>query len=507
MNLSWFLKKFSSEDRFYSVIKKFPEEKKLIIKPRPYFNHSVEMKGLFSAEERAEMLENIGLNVFFFPSEMITGCDFLSDSGITTMVNEQWLGINSGDEAYFSNKGYNLIFKQIRDIFGEDFFNVPDLEKRNAFIFNQGSSAENAFFTQFRKKNAKLIIPGNGHTDTTQANMEFNGIEPLTLLSSELMTSSFSRFKGDINLFEFKNLLEKQNDRIPLVYLTITNHKGGGQPVSIKNIAEVAEISHSQDIPLFMEASKCAENAWFIKQYEKGYENKSIKEIIREIMSYADGFTINFKNDALANTGGGIFIKNNGLFMKKYPKMAENITAYQIQTEGPSSCGGLSTRDMISLNAGLKAITNEKYLAYRLKQIQEFGHNMFDKGLPVLTPIGSAVYLDINKFFADTGMKPDNFGGIAFTSVLLAAYGHRASEFGYFAFGKYDPKTKQEIHPDINFVRFAIPRLRYEKQDLDSVAEAVRILHENKDMIPPVEVIYGQNLPLRHFKARFKFRI
>jgi tryptophanase len=180
---------------------------------------------------------------------------------------------------------------------------------------------------------------------------------------------------------------------------------------------------------------------------------------------------------------------------------------YQIKKEAHPTYGGMSGRDIMTLTVGLETIVKEEYLTYRIHQVQIFGQSMKDQGIPVLTPIGGhAVYLDVNKFFEGTKMKPDDFGGIGFTAVLLALYGHRACELGYFAFSTFDEKTGKEIFPEINFVRFAVPRLRYEKQDLDSVAEAVKNLHQHKDKIPPVDVIYGRNLPLRHFKAKFKFR-
>ncbi len=318
--------------------------------------------------------------------------------------------------------------------------------------------------------------------------------------------SSSSHFKGDMDVERFRKLLERSNSKIPLSYLTITNNTGGGQPVSMENIREVSELSHNYNIPLFFDACRFAENAWFIQQYEHGYGRKDIKTIVREMFSYVDGFTISFKKDGLVNMGGGLFLKDNGLFVKKYPDIPDALMGYQIDKEGHPTYGGLSGRDIMTLAVGLKTATKEEYLTYRINQVREFGEELHNRGLPVMTPIGGhAVYLDVNKFFADTEMKPEDFGGVAFTAVLLAAYGHRAIEMGYFAFGSYDKKTKKETLPEFNFVRFAIPRLRYEKRDLDSVAEAVEVLYEDRDKIPSVRVTYGRELPMRHFKARFEF--
>ncbi len=490
------------------LIKQFPKEENFSVLPRPYCNHSVEFKGIFSAEERIKMLETVGLNVFFFPSEMISGCDFLSDSGTTTMTNKQWAALHLGDESYGSNRGYFLLMEQIRETFGEEFFNRPASGKPNAFIFHQGRPGEDALFTVLGQLGSKLIIPSNGHFDTTHANIEANKIQAVNLFSSELKDeNSNSHFKGNMNVEKFKQLLEKSHGKIPVAYLTITNNTGGGQPVSMENIQEVSALSHKYGIPLFFDACRFAENAWFIKNHEQSYGNKKIKEIVKEMFSNVDGFTISFKKDGLVNMGGGIFLRNNGLFVKKYPQIQDALMNYQIIKEGHPTYGGLSGRDIMALSVGLKIVTKEEYLNYRIKQIQEFGLKMHKQGIPVLTPIGGhAVYLDVNKFFADTAMKPEDFGGIAFTAVLLAAYGHRACELGYFAFGSYDKNTRKESFPEVNFVRFAIPRLRYEKQDLDSAVEAVKMLHENKRKIPPVEVTYGKELPLRHFKAKFQFK-
>jgi tryptophanase len=490
------------------LVQNLPEEKELRTRARPYFNHSVQFKEIFSREERAEMLENVGLNVFYFPSEMITGCDLLSDSGTTTMTNEQWAVLHLGDEAYGSNKGYFKLMKQIRETFGEEFFSVKSSGTPNAFIFHQGRPCEDALFTMIGKLGSGLMVPNNGHFDTTQANIEANQMQALSLFSPELQDeSSSSHFKGNMDVERFKRLLEESHRKIPLSFLTIVNNSGGGQPVSMENIRQVSELSHHYGIPLFFDACRFAENAWFIKSYEKGYRNKMVREIVKEMFSYVDGFTISFKKDGLVNMGGGIFLRDEGLFFQKYPQIPDALMSYQITKEGHPTYGGLSGRELMALTAGLQIVVKEEYLSHRIQQVQDFGHGMHRRGLPVLRPVGGhAVYLDVDRFFSDTNMKPDDFGGISLTAVLLSAYGHRACEIGNFSFGHFDRKTGKEVHPDVNFVRFAVPRLRYEKEDLDSVAETVKLLHEHRDRIPPVEVTYGRSLPLRHFKARFRFR-
>jgi len=491
-----------------SLLKKFPAERDLLVTPRPYFNHSIELKKTCTAQERAEVLEKVGLNVFFFPSEMITGCDLLSDSGVTTMTSEQWAALHLGDEAYGSNRGYFMLKDQVVKTFGAAFFNEPGSSSPNAFIFHQGRSSENAFFSRIGKLGKGLIIPSNGHFDTTGANIEANKMQALNLFSDELaVLQSDARFKGNMNARALRELLEKSHERIPLVYLTVTNNTAGGQPVSMANIKEVRLITQEFDTPLFFDACRFAENAWFIKQFEPGYEKKGIEEIVQEMFSHADGFTISFKKDGLVNMGGGLFLRENGMFMKKFPEIPGAILDYQILTEGHPTYGGLSGRDIMALVHGLRLVTNEAYLAYRVEQVRDFGEGMVSQGIPVLRPIGGhAVYVDVNRFFGDTAMKPDDFGGVALCAVLLAGYGHRACELGYFTFGQYDPKNNKEIIPEVNFVRFAVPRLRYEKQDLDAVSAAMKVLYDHRHDIPGVRVTYGRDLSLRHFKARFTFK-
>lgn len=490
-----------------SLIKSFPEESHLAVLPRPYINHSVEFKKWYSPADRSKMLEKVGLNVFFFPAEMITGCDFLSDSGTTTMTNKQWAALHMGDESYGSNRGYFALMDIVRKTFGKEFFNNPELGRPNAFLFHQGRPCEDALFSAMGTLGNGQIIPSNGHFDTTAANIEVNNIKPTNFFSKELTDENSSfHFKGNMNIMKLKQLLKKDHSKVPLVYMTITNNTGGGQPVSLENIKEVAEIVHSYKLPFFIDACRFAENAWFIKMYEEEYKGKSIPEIVKEIFGYCDGFTISFKKDGLVNMGGGLFIKDGGYFTKKYPTLPEAILDYQIVKEGHPTYGGMSGRDIMALTEGLKTIIDENYLTYRINQVQRFGQAMIDNHIPIVTPVGGhAIYLDINAFFEGTNMKAEDFGGISLTALLLSLYGHRACELGYFAFGSYDKKTRIETHPDVNFVRFAVPRLRYEDIDLMACVEAVKALHDNRDLIPKIKVIYGKELTLRHFKALFAF--
>jgi tryptophanase len=278
------------------------------------------------------------------------------------------------------------------------------------------------------------------------------------------------------------------------------------------NIKEVRQITQKYEIPLFFDASRFAENAWFIQKNEPGYQEKSIIEIVHEMFSYVDGFHISFKKDGLVNMGGGILIKENSIFTEKYKDFQNKLTDHQILTEGHPTYGGLAGRDLKALAEGLKTVVREDYLTYRIEQVQRFGKKLIEllkdkEGKsPIKQPIGGhAVYIDIDEFFKDTKMKDEDFGGISLTALLLIA-GHRLCELGLYTFGKFENGKEIPPSPRVNYVRAAIPRLVYEDQDLFSLAEIISILHKNKDKIPGVEVIYGRDLKLRHFKSRFKFK-
>jgi len=488
------------------ILRTLPAEETLT-RPRPYVNHSVQFKRAITAKERITALEQAGLNVFYFPADMITGCDLLSDSGTTTMTASQWAALHHGDESYGSNHGYFLLMDRIGEVFGEAFMQARQFEAPNAFLFHQGRPAEDALFSCLGKLGNDLIIPSNGHFDTTEANIQNNGIEARNLFSKKLHNPKATLFKGDMDVQKLEALLKTAAKRVPVILLTITNNIGGGQPVSMANIAAVATLAKKYDTPLFFDACRFAENAWFIKHCEKGYARKTINDIVREMFTHVDGFTISFKKDGLANMGGGLFLSKSGRFVQKYPQLPDALMNMQIIKEAHPTYGGISGRDIMTLVEGLATVTDEAYLDVRIGQIQAFGQAMHDAGLPVLMPTGGhAVHLDMDRFFADTDMQPGDFGGISFTALLLGLYGHRACELGDFAFGRVDPTTGQEVRHAVNFVRFAVPRLRYEQQDLQAVVDAVKALYENRRHVPKIDVTFGRELPLRHFKARFAFR-
>jgi tryptophanase len=502
-------------------------------------------------EQRARALKATEYNVFSFPADMLV-VDFLSDSGTTTMTDYQWASLFHGDESYGRNKGYYVLLDAIRDTFergenkkkvinyiltGEDdieillnkiylksyeggFVNggIHQLARPNAFITPQGRCAEFLLFSTLAdvlfKNNPKIqyYIPNNGHFDTTEANIRANNLHPVNLFSEDLFSefpyedmATKNPFKGNMNLPNLVKLIEdKTPEKIPIIYLTITNNTAGGQPVSLANIKEVQAIAVKYNIPLFFDACRFAENAYFIQQFEPSYKNKSIPCIIEECFSYVDGFTISFKKDGLANMGGGLFFRDKGVFHTRFSidgDIGVLLKEKQILVFGNDSYGGLSGRDIMALTTGLYEVIKESYLKGRITQIRKFALELAKRNIPILLPAGGhAVYLDMNEFFKDTSKKLDDFGGVGLTLELIKNYGIRACELGPFAF-EWDKKTSEERKGVLNLVRFAVPRNAYNDTHIDYTVRALEELHKNREKIPNIKISRGAELKLRHFQT------
>jgi len=528
------------ESKFQELIDREPEPSGYFT-PRPYRTGMVRFRNcrMDQFDLRRKLLEETGLNVFMFPAHYIPGCDLLSDSGTTTMTTEQWSKLMLGDEAYGSNEGFFELRDQLVKTFGPQWERTDKLYE-NLFLFHQGRSAEHGFFGILNRHlgaadaadnggklpealdegvrrrieigatkadGAYFIIPNNSHFDTTEGNVENNRMVALNLPCREHLEDDkgFS-FRGNINLDHLGELLETVPERIPLVYITITNNTGGGQPVSMENIKQARELTHRHGVPLLFDACRFAENAWFIKHKEEGYADRSIVSIVHEMFENVDGFHISFKKDGLVNIGGAVYLKQGGLFWKKFPHFGEAITDHQILVEGHPTYGGLAGRDLKALVEGLRTIVRDEYLDARIRQVGRFGEKLRTYNIPVNEPIGGhAVYINLDRFFEGVDTRDDEFRGIGFTALLLFG-GHRLCELGLYAFGML--KNGEEIPPSprVNNVRASVPRLAYEDQDLFALCETVRVLHEHRDRIPGVEVVHGRELNLRHFKSRFRFK-
>jgi tyrosine phenol-lyase len=528
------------ESRFRELLDHDPEPGSYY-RPRPYRNGTVRFRECHMGEFdlRRKLLDEAGLNVFLFPAHRIPGCDLLSDSGTTTMTVEQWSQLILGDEAYGSNEGFFELRDRMVETFGPSWAKRNDVHE-NFFLFHQGRAAEHALFGILsrelgaaararkdavppealgaelrdriahgaaRAEGAYYIVPNNSHFDTTEGNVEANRMVALNLPCREHVEDRRDfPFRGNIHLENLERLLEAVPDRVPLVYLTITNNTGGGQPVSMENIKKTRALAHRHGVPLFFDACRFAENAWFIKNKEPGYRDRTIVSIVHEMFEQVDGFHASFKKDGLVNIGGAILLKPKGLFVEKYPGFADQITDHQILTEGHPTYGGLAGRDLMALAEGLRTVVHEEYLDARIEQVVRFGEKLRSYDIPVNEPIGGhAVYLDMDRFFEGTKSRDEDFKGVAFTTLLLLG-GHRLCELGIYAFGAY--RGGREIPPDprVNNVRASVPRLSYEDQDLFALAEMIRVLHDHRDRIPGVEVTYGRELNLRHFKSRVRFK-
>jgi tryptophanase len=289
-----------------------------------------------------------------------------------------------------------------------------------------------------------------------------------------------------------------------MIFLTITNNTVAGQPVALANIQAVSAIAAKHDIPLFFDACRFAENAYFVKRYEPGYQHRSIRSIVQEMFACVDGFTISFKKDGMANIGGGVFFRDQGAFQRRFSPNEDigiRMKERQILTFGNDSYGGLSGRDIMSIASGLVEVVSEPYLRQRVGQTQVFARQLAERGIPVVLPAGGhAVYVDMDRFFRTTRNRMDDFRGIGAIVELIRRYGIRCSEVGPFSF-EWDLKSEAQRQGILNLLRFAIPRNLYGQEHIDYAVAAIAELHANEHAIPRMRITRGATLRLRHFQA------
>ena len=372
-----------------------------------------------------------------------------------------------GDEAYAGSVSYYKFEDAVRNITGFKHI-IPT---------HQGRAAEKVLFTTIANKDS--IIPNNTHFDTTRGNIEFLGATAVDLPTAEgTQPSLIADFKGNIDLNKMEDTLKKfGKERIPLTMLTITNNSGGGQPVSMENIREASKIAHKYGILFFLDCCRFAENAYFIKLREKGYENKSIIEICREMFSYADGATMSAKKDGMSNTGG--FIATND------DKIAEECRTNLIVMEGFVTYGGLARRDLEALAIGFEEIVDENYLKYRISQATDLAKQLTDAGVPMVLPAGAhALYLDAKTFASH--IPQEQFPGQSIACEIYRVGGIRTCEIGSIMFGKEE--NGKFIPPNMDLVRLCLPRRVYTKSHLDYVAEAVIEVFENRKNLRPMRL-------------------
>jgi tyrosine phenol-lyase len=449
----------------------------------PFKIKAVEPIKFTTEEEREEILRKAGYNVFNIPAEDVI-IDLLTDSGTNAMSSKQWAGIMDGDESYAGSKSFFRFERVVKRITGF----------KHVIPVHQGRAAEKILFSIVAGPGK--FIPNNTHFDTTRANIEFVGGTAVDLPIPEgIQPDVWHPFKGNMDVERLENFIkEKGPENIPLVMLTVTNNSNGGQPVSMKNIREVKEVCSKYGIPLFLDACRFAENAYFIKKREKGYENKSILEIVQEMFSYADGCTMSAKKDAFANIGGFLALNDDELAIK-----ARNVL---IVTEGFPTYGGLAGRDLEAIAQGLEEVIDENYLVYRVRSVEYLAEKLIERGIPVLIPPGGhAVYLDAKRFAPH--IPPEQFPGQSIVVELYRIGGIRSVEIGSVMFGRKDKETGKFIPHTMELVRLAIPRRVYTQSHIDYVVEVITEVYKNRDKLKGYRIVWEAPL-LRHFTARFE---
>ncbi len=434
-------------------------------------------------DERLGYLKAAGYNVFKLRSEDVL-IDLLTDSGTSAMSAQQWAGIMRGDESYAGSPSYFRFEERVKEIFGFEHV-IPT---------HQGRAAERILFSTICQPGH--VVPNNTHFDTTRANIEAAGAKAVDLPVPEGLVPSDSRpFKGNMDVPGLEALIsEVGSGAIPLCIITVTNNTGGGQPVSMENIREVSQLCKAHGIPLYIDACRFAENAYFIKLREEGYGEKTIPEIVREIFSYADGCTMSAKKDGLANIGGFLATNDAGLAKRERDLL--------ILTEGYPTYGGMAGRDLEAIAIGLQEVMQEDYLDYRLASVRYLGEHIAAEGVPIVQPPGGhAVYIDSAGFLPH--VRPLDLPGQSVVVELYVESGLRGVEVGTVMFGRVDPDTGEEIPGAMELVRLAMPRRVYTQSHVDFMVEAIVAVFQRREGIGGFRFSY-QAPALRHFTAEFE---
>lgn len=450
--------------------------------PEPFRIKVVEPIKLLPKEERLKIAKDAKFNIFNIRSEDIF-IDLITDSGTSAMSNAQWAAMMIGDEAYAGARSYYRLKDVMDEVFGFNYF-VPT---------HQGRAAESILSSIMLKSGQ--FVPSNMHFDTTEGNIRARGALPVNLVIQDAYIPSKSvDFKGNIDILALRNfILEKGADNIPFGMLTITNNAGGGQPVSLENIKQVSKIYKEFGIPFFIDACRFAENAYFIKQRESGYENNSILEIVKETFALADGATMSAKKDGIANIGGFLAMNDLGLFQKVKNEL--------VIKEGFPTYGGLAGRDLEAIAVGFKEVLDESYLEYRIGQTNYLGESLREIGIPIIEPPGAhAVYIDAKSLLPH--IPQNEFPAQSLTVALYVEGGIRSVELGTSAFGYVDPETGKEIMPKLDLVRLALPRRVYTQSHLDYIVDVLREIKKNSDLLSGYIMTYQAPI-MRHFTAEF----
>jgi len=447
----------------------------------PFRIKTVEPIRMTTVEERKQLIKEANYNLFSLKSEDVL-IDLLTDSGTGAMSTNQWSALMKGDESYAGSPSYYRFKAAVKDL----------MPFKHIIPTHQGRAAEHILTSVVADGNGEgKIIPNNTHFDTTRANFEDAGFDARDLVIPEgLDTALEYPFKGNMDLDKLEALLATEADKIPMVEITITNNAGGGQPVSMANIRGTKAICDKYNKPLIIDSARFAENAYFIKLREQGYRDKSIKDIVREMFSYADGMTMSGKKDTFSNMGGWLALNDD--------EWAEKARTRLIMTEGFPTYGGLNGRDMECMAVGLKEIVNEDYLQYRIRSIQYINEGLDALGVPVMKPAGGhAIFIDARKMLPH--IQPLQYPGQSLAIELYIQGGIRTAEIGTFMFGRQPDGSEKPAAMEL--VRLAMPRRVYTQAQADYIIEVFEDLRNNISDIPGVKITWEPN-SLRHFTAK-----
>ena len=449
----------------------------------PFKIKVVEPIAFTTRAERAQALAAAGYNLFNVPASLIT-IDLLTDSGTSAMSDRQWSGIMLGDESYAGSRNYFHLEGVVRRI----------TTYRHVIPTHQGRVAENLLFTTVVKPGDR--VPNNIHFDTTRANVEHNlGVPVDCVIDAAYDVTAEHPFKGNLDVAKLDRVLtEVGKERVPLVMLTITNNSGGGQPVSLGNARQVSEWCRRHGIPLFFDACRFAENAWFCKQRDPECAGTSVEEIARAFFTLGDGCTMSAKKDGLVNIGGFIATNDDDL--------ATRLSNMLILIEGFTTYGGLAGRDLEAIAIGLDEVLDERYLEYRVGQVRRFGESLRDAGVPIVLPVGGhGVYLDARRFLPH--IPQHEFPAQALTCALYLEGGVRGVEIGGLMLGKLDEATRTWTWPELELVRLAVPRRVYTDAHLDHVVNVCVQILENRGALRGLRIVSRAPV-LPHFTARLE---
>ncbi len=445
----------------------------------PFRIHSVEPMRMTTPEERGVALEAAGYNLFNLHADDVL-VDLLTDSGTGAMSRDQWAAIQHGDESYAGSPSWFRFEAAVKELF----------PYQHVIPTHQGRAAEKIIFTVLGGPGR--VVPNNTHFDTTRANVEATGAEAVDLVIAEGRdAATLHPFKGNMDVAALEALLTQRSADVPVVFLTITNNSGGGQPVSLANIRAVSAVCRRFEIPLFLDSCRFAENAWFIHEREAGQGERDIADIVREVASLADGMTMSAKKDPFGNIGGWLALNDDAL--------AEKCRNLLILTEGFPTYGGLAGRDLEAIAQGLKEAVDPDYLRYRIRSTAYLGEALDAAGVPVVLPIGGhAVYLDAKELLGH--LEPLEYPGQSLAIALYQKGGIRSCEIGTVMFGRQPDGTERPAAMEL--VRLAIPRRTYTQSHIDYVIEVVTAVARDAKSLPGYRMTF-EPAALRHFTARF----